>query len=192
MTAFMVALAASTWLLAPARHHLRAPPHPRARAGAVPLCTAEPTRLMLVDDQDGLRNAVRSYLVHNGFKCDAFSGVAAAFDAISKGLLPDLIITDVLMPDIDGYQLLRRVRADPRLGGVPVVLLTAKGFSSDRIDGFNAGASAYVSKPFEPEELLSVINALLANARLAEVSVSHGSPRRSQPVQPPLRTRSYP
>ena len=98
MTAFLVALAASTWLLAPARHHLRAAPRPRA--GTVPLCTAEPTRLMLVDDQDGLRNAVRSYLVHNGFKCDAFSGVAAAFDAISKGLLPDLIITDVLMPEL--------------------------------------------------------------------------------------------
>lgn len=184
---FLVALAATTWLLEPARQQLRAPPRLRASAG--PLCTAKPTRLMLVDDQDGLRNAVRGYLVHNGFKCDAFSGVAAAFDAISKGLLPDLIITDVLMPDIDGYQLLRRVRADPRLGGVPVVLLTAKGFSSDRIDGFNAGASAYVSKPFEPEELLSVINALLANARLIEVCGSH-SPLRSQPARPPLTARS--
>ena len=81
---------------------------------------------MLVEDQDGLRTAVCKYLQKSGYQVDTFSHVDAAFDAITQGLLPDLIVTDVIMPGLDGYQLLKRVRADPRLCGVPVVLLTAK------------------------------------------------------------------
>ena len=154
---------ASPWLIAPLLH-IHSSPRPRV---APPLCVAQQPRLMLVEDQDGLRTAVCKYLQKSGYQVDTFSHVDAAFDAITQGLLPDLIVTDVIMPGLDGYQLLKRVRADPRLCGVPVVLLTARGLSDDRIVGYNAGASAYVSKPFEPEELLSVVNAQLTNARLA-------------------------
>mmetsp|Transcript_670 Transcript_670/g.1900 ORF Transcript_670/g.1900 Transcript_670/m.1900 type:complete len:279 (+) Transcript_670:58-894(+) len=84
---------------------------------------------------------------------------------------PDLVITDVLMRGMDGLALLRRIRADQRLCGIPVILLTAKGFASDRIAGYSAGASAYLSKPFDPEELLAIVNMLLANALLARASV---------------------
>ena len=135
---------------------------------------------MLVEDQDGLRTAVCKYLQKSGYQVDTFSHVDAAFDAITQGLLPDLIVTDVIMPGLDGYQLLKRVRADPRLCGVPVVLLTARGLSDDRIVGYNAGASAYVSKPFEPEELLSVVNAQLTNARLAHVHIPAASPQKNR------------
>ena len=154
------------WLAAPLLLHSTL----RPRVGAPPFCQAPPPpkpRLMLVEDQDGLRSAVCKYLQQRGYVVEAFSRVDAAFDAITKGLFPDLIVTDVTMPGLDGYQLLKRVRADPRLCGVPVILLTARGLSDDRIAGYSAGASSYVSKPFEPEELLAVVNAQLTNARLA-------------------------
>ena len=260
------------WLAAPLLLHSTL----RPRVGPPPFCQAPPPpkpRLMLVEDQDGLRTAVCKYLQQSGYVVDTFSRVDAAFDAITQGLLPDLIVTDVIMPGLDGYQLLKRVRADPRLCGVPrltralsnasarpnpsasagpipdpepgpnrcgvpVVLLTARGLSDDRIAGYSAGASScrlhgsnpwpcpealhphprplppsppspspsppppppplpllppqsprppallpspppspsplapspsdrYVSKPFEPEELLAVVNAQLTNARLA-------------------------
>ena len=80
----------------------------------------------------------------------------------SDGLEADLIITDVLLAGVDGYTLLQRVRTDARLCTVPVVVLSSKGLTSDRIAGFNAGASAYVSKPFDVQELLAVVRQLLA------------------------------
>jgi len=86
---------------------------------------------------------------------------------------PELIISDLILPAVDGFSLVQRVRGDARLCGVPVVLLTARGMTSDRIAGFDAGASAYISKPFDPEELLAVINALLTNAMLARLSILH-------------------
>ena len=106
------------WLAAPLLLHSTL----RPRVGPPPFCQAPPPpkpRLMLVEDQDGLRTAVCKYLQQSGYVVDTFSRVDAAFDAITQGLLPDLIVTDVIMPGLDGYQLLKRVRADPRLCGVP-------------------------------------------------------------------------
>ena len=106
------------WLAAPLLLHSTL----RPRVGPPPFCQAPPPpkpRLMLVEDQDGLRTAVCKYLQQSGYVVDTFSRVDAAFDAITQGLLPDLIVTDVIMPGLDGYQLLKRVRADPRLCSVP-------------------------------------------------------------------------
>ena len=109
------------WLAAPLLLHSTL----RPRVGAPPFCQAPPPpkpRLMLVEDQDGLRSAVCKYLQQRGYVVEAFGRVDAAFDAITKGLFPDLIVTDVTMPGLDGYQLLKRVRADPRLCRPPVEL----------------------------------------------------------------------
>jgi DNA-binding NarL/FixJ family response regulator len=69
--------------------------------------------------------------------------------------MPDVVITDVMMPRCDGYGLLKRLRADERLGGTPVIFLTAKGMTADRIAGFQAGADDYIPKPFDPDELVA-------------------------------------
>jgi DNA-binding NarL/FixJ family response regulator len=66
-----------------------------------------------------------------------------------------VVITDVMMPRCDGYGLLKRLRADERLGGTPVIFLTAKGMTADRIAGFQAGADDYIPKPFDPDELVA-------------------------------------
>ena len=135
-------------------------------------------RLLLVDDEPGLRTAVQAYLQDEGFE------VTTAVDGEegwqkAQQMLPDLIITDVMMPRCDGYGLLKRVREDERLGGTPVIFLTAKGMTVDRTQGYQAGVDDYISKPFDPDELIARVRnvvkrqeRLLAEAaRFADVDV---------------------
>ncbi|WP_025782560.1 response regulator transcription factor, partial [Candidatus Synechococcus spongiarum] len=80
----------------------------------------------------------------------------------AQQLLPDLVISDVMMPRLDGYGLLARLREDERLAGTPVVFLTAKGMTADRIAGFMAGVDDYIPKPFDPDELVARVRSVLA------------------------------
>ncbi|MDP6171981.1 MAG: response regulator, partial [Prochlorococcaceae cyanobacterium ETNP2_MAG_10] len=111
-------------------------------------------RLLLVDDEPGLRTAVQTYLEDEGFD------VTTAVDGDdgwqkAQQLLPDLVISDVMMPRCDGYGLLKRMREDERLGGTPVIFLTATGMTADRTQGYVAGVDDYIPKPFDPEELVA-------------------------------------
>jgi len=134
-----------------------APPQPPA-----------PARLLLVDDEPGLRTAVQAYLEDEGF---AVTTAVDGEDGWSKAqeLLPDLVISDVMMPRLDGYGLLRKLRDDERLGGTPVIFLTAKGMTADRIEGFQAGCDDYIPKPFDPDELVArVRNVVRRQERLLQ------------------------
>ena len=115
---------------------------------------AAPARLLLVDDEPGLRSAVQAYLEDEGF---AVTTAVDGEDGWSKAqeLIPDVVISDVMMPRLDGYGLLRRLRDDERLGGTPLIFLTAKGMTADRIEGFQAGCDDYIPKPFDPDELVA-------------------------------------
>ena len=75
--------------------------------------------------------------------------------------LPDLMISDIRMPGMDGYQLVRNLRSNARTRLVPIVFLTAKDETSDRIQGFRSGVDAYITKPFEPEELVAIVAGIL-------------------------------
>ena len=75
--------------------------------------------------------------------------------------VPDLVVSDIRMPGMDGYQLARQLRGSPRTALIPIIFLTAKDETSDRIEGFRAGIDAYLTKPFEPDELIAVVNGLL-------------------------------
>ena len=130
------------------------PDSPLADAAASEAAAPSPARLLLVDDEPGLRSAVQAYLEDEGFQ------VTTAVDgedgwAKAQELLPDLVISDVMMPRLDGYGLLRKLRDDERLGGTPVIFLTAKGMTADRIEGFQAGCDDYIPKPFDPDELVA-------------------------------------
>ena len=120
-------------------------------AEAVP---APPVRLLLVDDEPGLRTAVKAYLEDEGFVVTTANDGEEGWTT-AQTLMPDVVITDVMMPRCDGYGLLKRLRGDERLGGTPVVFLTAKGMTADRIAGFQAGADDYIPKPFDPDELVA-------------------------------------
>ncbi|MDA5095059.1 response regulator [Aliiroseovarius sp. KMU-50] len=113
--------------------------------------------LLIIDDDERIRSLLRKFLIRQGF------WVTAARDAqharkILSGLDFDMIICDVMMPGEDGVELTRSLRETMT---TPILLLTAKGETEDRIRGLEAGADDYLAKPFEPKELLLRINAIL-------------------------------
>ncbi|KKI99329.1 response regulator transcription factor [Prochlorothrix hollandica] len=117
-------------------------------------------RVLLVDDEPGIREAVQAYLQDDGFTVEVASDAQEGWDKLQQ-MRPDLVITDLMMPRVDGYQFLRQMREDDRFKALPVVFLTARGMTSDRIQGYQAGCDAYLSKPFDPDELVTIIQNLL-------------------------------
>lgn len=117
-------------------------------------------QLLLVDDEPGLREAVQAYLEESGFEVSVASNAQQGWELLQTKL-PDLVITDVMMPQVDGYQFLKQMREDPRFKALPVVFLTARGMTSDRILGYQAGCDVYISKPFDPDELVAIVQNLL-------------------------------
>ncbi|MGR3712527.1 MAG: response regulator [Shimia sp.] len=113
--------------------------------------------LLIVDDDERIRSLLRKFLMRNGFLVTAARDAAHA-RRILTGLDFDLIVLDVMMPGEDGTSLTRFIRES---SDTPVMLLTAKGETEDRILGLEAGADDYLAKPFEPKELLLRINAIL-------------------------------
>nr|YP_009773997.1 conserved hypothetical plastid protein [Caulacanthus okamurae]QIZ74614.1 conserved hypothetical plastid protein [Caulacanthus okamurae] len=124
-------------------------------------------RILLVDDDIFLGQSISLYLISKNFSVFLANTVTAALNELNKET-PDLIIADIMMPDLDGYNFLQIIRSNSLLYKIPVVLLTAKGMTSDRIKGYNAGCNVYVTKPFDPNELLAIINNLLKSKSLIE------------------------
>jgi DNA-binding NarL/FixJ family response regulator len=117
-------------------------------------------RLLVVDDEPNLLRAVAACLKAENYEVrTARSGHEALMQLAES--VPDLIISDIRMPGMDGYKLARQLRGSPRTALVPIVFLTAKDETADRIEGFRAGIDAYLTKPFEPDELIAVVNGIL-------------------------------
>ena len=113
--------------------------------------------LLIVDDDERIRGLLQKFLIRNGFLVSAARDAAHA-RRILEGLDFDMIVLDVMMPGEDGVSLTKSIR---ETSTTPIMLLTAKGETEDRIAGLEAGADDYLSKPFEPKELLLRINAIL-------------------------------
>lgn len=113
--------------------------------------------LLIVDDDERIRQLLKQYLIRNGFLVTAARDAAHARKLL-LGLEFDLIVLDVMMPGEDGLELTRWIRSTR---STPVMLLTARGDTDDRIAGLESGADDYLPKPFEPKELLLRINAIL-------------------------------
>ncbi|MXQ08362.1 response regulator [Alphaproteobacteria bacterium GH1-50] len=120
--------------------------------------------LLIVDDDERIRGLLQKFLIRNGFLVSAARDAAHA-DRILSGLDFDMVILDVMMPGEDGVSFCQRLRAARNL---PILLLTAKGDTEDRIRGLEAGADDYLAKPFEPKELLLRINSILRRVPQAE------------------------
>ncbi|MGI9394167.1 MAG: response regulator [Boseongicola sp.] len=120
--------------------------------------------LLIVDDDERIRGLLQKFLIRHGFLVSAARDAAHA-DRILAGLDFDLVVLDVMMPGEDGISFCRRLR-DTR--DLPILLLTAKGETEDRITGLEAGADDYLAKPFEPKELLLRINSILRRVPPAE------------------------
>jgi DNA-binding response OmpR family regulator len=120
-------------------------------------------QLLLIDDDLRLTAMVGDYLRHNGFLVDTAGTLAAGRERLRQGNV-DALVLDLMLPDGDGLDLAREVRADARLRRLPLLMLTARGEPLDRILGLEIGADDYLPKPFEPRELLARIKALLRRA----------------------------
>ena len=117
-------------------------------------------QLLVVDDDPSLLLAVSETLRAEGYEVQTARRGSEAMIRVAESL-PDLIISDIRMPGMDGYALVRNLRASPRTRLVPIVFLTAKDETVDRIAGFRTGVDAYVTKPFESEELLAIVKSIL-------------------------------
>jgi DNA-binding NarL/FixJ family response regulator len=117
-------------------------------------------RLLVVDDEPNLLRAVAACLKAESYEVSTARSGREALMQLAEAV-PDLIVSDIRMPGMDGYTLARQLRGSPRTAIVPLVFLTAKDQTADRVEGFRAGVDAYLTKPFEPEELIAVVNGIL-------------------------------
>jgi DNA-binding NarL/FixJ family response regulator len=117
-------------------------------------------KLLLIDDDPNLILLVKDYLEFRGYNVDTAENGREALELLDN-LVPDMIICDVMMPEMDGYTLVKHIREEPVTNRIPVLFLSAKGQSQDRVKGLNEGADVYMSKPFEPEELVAQVESSL-------------------------------
>ena len=125
-------------------------------------------RVVIIEDEKDIIELVRYNFRREGFEVDGFSRGRDGLEHLRRNP-PDLVLLDILLPDEDGFEICKRLRADPRLKSVPVIFLTAKGEETDRIVGLEIGADDYVVKPFSPRELVARVRAVLRRQeRVAE------------------------
>lgn len=117
-------------------------------------------RLLLIDDDPNLILLVKDYLEFRGYEVVTAENGREALEVLDLEM-PDLIICDVMMPEMDGYTFVKHVREEPRTSWIPVLFLSAKGQSQDKVKGLNTGADVYMVKPFEPEELVAQVESSL-------------------------------
>jgi len=129
----------------------------------------ERRKILVVDDEERMVHFIRLNLEHDGFLViDAFNGKEALRQL--RGESPDLILLDVMMPGLDGFEVLQMIR---EVSKIPVLMLTAKGEEDDRIRGLELGADYYITKPFSPREMVSRVKAVLRRTESSSGSM-HG------------------
>jgi diguanylate cyclase (GGDEF)-like protein len=132
--------------------------------------------ILVVEDDEFIARLLRVELAGAGYEVrTATDGVEALEAAFER--CPDLILADVMMPNMDGYEMTRRLREDPRTEAVSIIMLTARGVAADKLEGLTAGADDYIVKPFDADELLARIRGVLRRAEyMRSVSPLTGLP----------------
>ena len=117
-------------------------------------------RILVVDDDENILSLERTILEQKGFDVTAAAGGGEALKLLA-GQVFDLVLLDVMMPEIDGFTVCRKIKEDPRLKDVPVIFLTAKGGGEALAEGFESGAVMYINKPFTANKLLTIVKTML-------------------------------
>ena len=147
--------------------------------------------LLLVDDDPNLILLVKDYLVFRGFEVLTAENGREALEILAEKV-PDMIVCDVMMPEMDGYTFVRHVREDSRTNWVPVLFLSAKGQSQDRVKGLNTGADVYMVKPFEPEELVAQVESSLSQVERLTEKRTPATFLKGEPLQVPSNVELTP
>ena len=117
-------------------------------------------KIVLAEDEPQIARLIKFKLEKEGFEIEWKDNGEDAFNAI-KEIKPDLALLDVMMPVMDGYQVLKKVKENDNLKHIPVIMLTAKGQERDVVKGFDLGSEDYIVKPFRPAELVARIKKIL-------------------------------
>ena len=117
-------------------------------------------KILVVDDDENILNLEKTILEQKGFHVTGADGGAKALELLSTGSY-DLVLLDVMMPEVDGFTVCRKIKEDPRLKDIPVIFLTAKGGGEALAEGFESGAVMYINKPFTAHKLLTIVNTML-------------------------------
>ncbi|MCI0526112.1 MAG: response regulator transcription factor [Nitrospira sp.] len=130
-------------------------------------------KLVVIEDDQDITRLVTHYLTKEGYAIKSSQDGIKGLQLI-KQEKPDLVILDLMLPEMDGLEVCKRLRADPKTSALPIIVLTAKGEESDKIVGLELGADDYVTKPFSPKELLARVKALFRRSeRQVEESTHH-------------------
>jgi phosphate regulon transcriptional regulator PhoB len=119
-----------------------------------------PKRIAVVEDEAELASLIEYNLGRNGYQAQVLSGTGGTLKSLEQ-YRPDLILLDVMLPEVDGFELCRQIRKSPVLGRIPVLFLTARSDEVDRVLGLEIGGDDYMTKPFSPRELIARVKAHL-------------------------------
>ena len=117
-------------------------------------------KVLAVDDDENILSLERTILEQKGFQVTGAVGGAEALKILQTEQF-DLVLLDVMMPEVDGFTVCRKIKEDPRLRDMPVIFLTAKGGGEALAEGFESGAVMYINKPFTANKLLTIVNTML-------------------------------
>lgn len=140
-------------------------PSTRGPVGANVAPTVTRPRILVVEDEEDVRSMVSRLLGAVGDVTTASDGAEALQMLTSQPTAPDVVVTDLMMPRMDGLTLSRELKKHPHLARVPVVMLTAKSRPGDMVEGINAGARSYVTKPFKADELVVKVKKALGQTK---------------------------
>ena len=118
-------------------------------------------KILIVEDTPDLLQNLSEFLIMEGFTILSFLSARAAFHEFEKGTVPDLIVTDLSMPDIDGFQLIEMIRKMPLLNDVPVVIFSARPVQENQVRAASLGVAKYIKKPCPPDEFVQAIEEIL-------------------------------
>lgn len=127
------------------------------------VATEQPKKILVVDDEVDVTELLSYNLKQRGFVSQSVNDPKRALE-VAKTFKPDLIVLDIMMPELSGLQVCRMIRQESTLKGIPIIFLSAKTEEGDRIEGFESGADDYVCKPFSPKELMLRVLVILKRA----------------------------
>ena len=127
-------------------------------------------KILIVDDDLDTLRLIGLMLQHQGYRIVAASSGIQAI-ALSQGDKPDMVLLDIMMPDMDGYEVARKLRSDPATSSIPIIMFTAKTQVDDKVEGFEAGADDYLTKPTQPRELFAHVKAVLSRGKKSSASL---------------------
>ena len=119
--------------------------------------------VLVVEDEPDIRDLIVHHLAREGYRCRAVGSGPEALQRV-RAVVPDLVVLDLMLPEMDGLEVCRRLRSDAATATVPIIMLTAKADEVDRIVGLEMGADDYMAKPFSPKELVARVRAVLRRA----------------------------